>query len=196
MKIAHGHPAKTSVSRLEFLKTTSALAGAAVLCPIGFLRTAWAADLPQAIIIRGHHLFDMLDALGTGKSSHKTLGPVAQKIRANPKVPIKLAVGVDDICAPCEWWDRVKGICTKSLKTYPQDNENSTTSDKNALRVLGMKPGDTMSAADLYRLIRKKITKEVFAGEVCVACRLVNKCKETYEPRIEAAVKALSEPHT
>jgi hypothetical protein len=196
MKIAQGHPAKSSVSRLEFLKTTSTLTGAAVLCPIGFLRTAWAVDLPQVIIIRGHHLFDMLDTLGTGKSSHKTLGPVAQTIRANPKVSIKLVVGVDDICAPCEWWDHAKGICTKSLKTYPQDNENSTTSDRNAIRVLGMKPGDTMSATDLYGLIKAKVTKKVFAEEVCVACRLVNKCKETYEPKIEATVKALAEPHS
>jgi hypothetical protein len=196
MKIAHGHSAKFSVSRLEFLKTTSTLAGAAVFCPLGFLSAACAAEPPQAIVIRGHHLFDMLDALGTGKSSHKTLGPVAQKVRANPKAPIKVVVGVDDICAPCEWWDRAKGICTKSLKTYPQDNENSTTSDKNAIRVLGMKAGDTMSAADLYHLIKTKVTKKVFAEEVCVACRLVNKCKETYEPKIEAAVKALSEPRS
>jgi hypothetical protein len=134
----------------------------------------------------------MLDALGTGKSSHKTLGPVAQKIRANPKRPIKIVIGVDDICAPCEHWDHAKGLCKKSPAKYPQDNENSFTSDKNAIRVLGMKPGDTMNADDLYRLIKTRVTKKVFAEEVCVACRLVNKCKETYEARIEAAVKALA----
>jgi hypothetical protein len=193
MKTANDCSAKLSTSRRDFIKTAYALTGAAVLCPLGFCRIACAAEPSQTIVIRGHHLFDMLDALGTGKSSHKTLGPVAQKIRANPRAPIKVVVGVDDICASCEWWDRAKGICTKSLKTYPQDNENSTTSDKNALRVLGMKPGDAMGAADLYRLIKTKVTKKVFAEEVCVACRLVSKCKETYEPRIEAAVKALSE---
>jgi hypothetical protein len=190
MKTAADRPAKLCATRRDFLKT------AVVLCPIGFRSAARTAEPPQPVVIRGHHLFDMLDALGTGKSSHKTLGPVAQKIRANPKAPIKVVVGVDDICAPCEWWDRAKGICTKSLKTYPQDNENSTTSDKNAIRVLGMKHGNTMSAADLYRLIKAKVTKKVFAEEVCVACRLVNKCKETYEPKIEAAVKALAEPHS
>ncbi|MCX7825689.1 MAG: DUF1284 domain-containing protein [Verrucomicrobiae bacterium] len=190
MKTSHVRFAKLSTTRRNFLKT------AVVFCPLGFRSAALAAEPLQPIVIRGHHLFDMLDALGTGKSSHKTLGPVAQKIRANPKVPIKVVVGVDDICAPCEWWDRAKGICTRNLKTYPQDNENSMTSDKNAIRVLGMKPGDTMSAADLYRLIKSKVTKKVFAEEVCVACRLVNKCKETYEARIEAAVKALAEPHS
>ena len=145
-----------------------------------------------AITIRGHHLFDMLDALGTGKSTHKTLGPVAEKIRANATVAIKVVVGVDDICAPCEWWDRAKAHCTKSLATYPRDNEDSLASDQNAIRVLGMKPGDTMNAKDLYLRIKARVTKKVFAEEVCVACRLVNRCKETYEPRIEAAVKALS----
>ncbi|MCX6906724.1 MAG: DUF1284 domain-containing protein, partial [Verrucomicrobia bacterium] len=167
MKTTNDRPTKSSSSRRDFIKTASALTGAAALCPLGFYRVACAAEPSQAIVIRGHHLFDMLDALGTGKSSHKTLGPVAQKVRANPKAPIKVVVGVDDICAPCEWWDRAKGICTKSLKTYPQDNENSTTSDKNAIRVLGMKAGDTMSAADLYRLIKTKVTKKVFAEEVC-----------------------------
>jgi len=147
-------------------------------------------DALQAVLCA----FDMLDALGTGKSSHKTLGPVAQKIRANPRVPIKVVIGADDICAPCEWWDHEKSLCKKSLDKYPQDNQNSLTSDKNAIRVLGLKPGDVMKADDLYRLIKAKVTKKVFAEEVCVACRLVDTCKETCEPKIEAAVKALSEP--
>jgi hypothetical protein len=144
------------------------------------------------ITIRGHHLFDMLDALGTGKSTHKTLGPVVQKIRASPKTPIKVVIGVDDICNPCEWWDHEKSHCKRSLKEHPQDNQNSLTSDENAIRVLGLKPGDVMNADDLYRLIESKVTKKVFAEEVCVACRLVDKCKEKYEERITAAVKALS----
>lgn len=190
MKPANDHPPTPPTTRRGFLKK------AVALCPLGIYCAAHAAETSQPIAIRGHHLFDMLDALGTGKSTHKTLGPVAQKIRANPNAPIKVVVGVDDICAPCEWWDRAKGLCTKGLKTHPQDNENSTASDKNALRVLGMKPGDTMRAADLYRLIKARVNKKVFAEEVCVACRLVNKCKETYEPKIEAAVKALAGPHS
>jgi hypothetical protein len=188
--------------RRDFLKATSLLAGSALVGALDVPRGE-AAENPTAgpasgaagaVTIRGHHLFDMLDALGTGKSSHKTLGPVAQKIRANPKVPIKLVVGVDDICAPCEWWDHEKSHCKRSLEKYPKDNENSLTSDKNAIRVLGLKPGHQMPADDLYRLIRAKIDKKVFAEQVCVACRLVDKCKETYEPKIDAAVKTLAEP--
>jgi hypothetical protein len=190
MKTADQSFPRHSTTRREFLKTTSTLTGAAVLCPLGLCCVARAAE-GGTIVIRGHHLFDMLDALGTGKSSHKTLGPVAQKVRANPKAPIKVVIGVDDICAPCEWWDHVKAHCKRSLTTHPEDNANSMTSDKNAIRILGMKPGDTMNADDLYRLIKVRVTKKIFAEEVCVACRLVNKCKETYEPRIEAAVKAL-----
>ena len=49
-------------------------------------------------------------------------------------------------------------------------------------------------ADELYRLIRAKVTKKVFAEEVCVACRLVDQCKETYDRKIEAAVKALVIP--
>jgi len=146
----------------------------------------------HVLTIRGHHLFDLLGALGTGKSAHKTLGPVAQKIRANPKVPIKVVVGVDDICSPCKWWDHDRGLCTRGLDKYPEDNQNSSTSDKNAIRTLGLKQGDVMNADELYRLIQRKVTKKVFAEEVCVACRLVDKCKETYEKKIEAVVEALS----
>ncbi len=195
MKTTDQSFSRPSSTRREFLKTTTKLAGAATLCPFVPCCVARAAE-GGTIIIRGHHLFDMLDALGTGKSSHKTLGPVAQKIRANPKGPIKVVIGVDDICAPCEWWDHAKAHCKRSLTTHPQDNENSLASDKNAIRVLGMKPGDAMSADDLYRLIKARVNKKVFAEEVCVACRLVHKCKETYEPRIEAAVKALTGPRS
>jgi len=195
MKTTDEKVPRSFITRREFLKTTSTAAGVAALYPFVPCCVALAAG-GGTITIRGHHLFDMLGALGTGKSSHKTLGPVAQKVRANPKGPIKVVIGVDDICAPCEWWDHTKGHCKKSLTTHPQDNENSLTSDKNAIRVLGMKPGDTMNADDLYRLIKTRVTKKVFAEEVCVACRLVNKCKETYEPKIEAAVKALAGPQS
>lgn len=187
-----------------FLKATCTLAGAGLLGSFDLSCRALAAGgekaagsdaAVQLLTIRGHHLFDMLDAVGTGKSSHKTLGPVAQKMRANPKSSIKVVVGVDDICGPCEWWDHEKGRCKRDLERHPQDNPNSLTSDANAIRVLGMKPGDVRKADQLYRHIQAKVTKKVFAEEVCVACRLVDKCKETYEPKIAAAVKALSQPH-
>lgn len=198
----HGCP-QTCRSRRDFLKATSTLAGSAVFVSLDMGCGALAAESAKAassaaggktLTIRGHHLFDMLDAVGTGKSSHKTLGPVALKVRANPKIPVKVVIGVDDICGPCEWWDREKARCKRSLDKYPQDNQNSLTSDANAIRVLGMKPGGVMKANELYRRIQSKVTKKVFAEEVCVACRLVDKCKETYEPKIEAAVKALSQP--
>lgn len=185
-------------TRREFLKATSILAASAVLASLELDRLALAADdagtNTKMLRIRGHHLFDMLDALGTGKSAHKTLGPVASMIRATPKAPLQLVVGVDDICGPCEWWDHEKGLCKRDLKTHPEDNANSLTSDKNAIRVLGMKPGDTAPAVEVYRQIQAKVTKKVFAEEVCVACRLVNECQKTYEPKIEAAVKALAQP--
>jgi hypothetical protein len=182
------------VSRRCFLKVTSTVVGSAMLCPRA---RCLAADIAagKPIVIRGHHLFDMLDALGTGKSSHKTLGPVAKLIRANPRVPLKIVIGEDDICGPCEWWDHEQGRCKRGVDKYPQDNANSFTSDKNALRVLGLKPGEARNAAELYRLIQAKVDQKVFAEEVCVACRLVNKCKETYEAKIRDAVKALAEPH-
>lgn len=183
-----------SVSRRQFLTITTTVAGAAALgtwetCP------GLEPGPGKPLVIRGHHLFDMLEALGTGKSSHKTLGPVAQKVRANPQVPLKIVVGVDDICSPCEWWDHAKSHCKRSLTKYPQDNANSLTSDANAIRVLGLKAGEVVNADELYRRIRVKVTKRVFAEEVCVACRLVDKCKETYEGKIAAAVEALRTPH-
>ena len=147
----------------------------------------------KTLAIRGHHLFDLLGPLATGESRHKTLGPVAQSIRANPKIPIQVVVGVDDICSPCEWWDHDEDHCTKDLSDHPDENRDMLMSDENAIRVLGLKPGDVMNADDLYRLIRDKVTKKVFAEEVCVACRLVEKCQESYEERIAAARDALSQ---
>lgn len=186
-------------TRREFLRKSSTLAGSAILVSLDLSRLARADEAGKSMLgpakdcytIRGHHLFDMLGALGTGQSTHKTLGPVAMQIRANPKVPILVVVGEDDICAPCEWWDREKGLCKRSLDKYPDDNANSLTSDKNAIRVLGLKPGEEHKADELYRLIQAKVTKKVFAEEVCVACRLVNKCQETYEAKLAAVIKAL-----
>lgn len=179
-------------TRRDFITTGSALV---VLASTGTWGPKVAmADQKNSVVIRGHHLFDMLDALGTGRSAHKTLGPVAMKIRRNPDILITLVVGADDICSPCEWWDHKQSLCTKSLKTYPRDNEESLISDRNALRALGAKTGDMVRAKDLYRLIKAKVNKRVFAEEVCVACRLVDRCKETYEAQIDAAVKALTEP--
>jgi len=146
----------------------------------------------EALTIRGHHLFDMLGALAAGESKHKTLGPVAMQIRANPKVPIKVVIGVDDICAPCEWWDHEKDHCKRNLTDHPDDNQNSLTSDENAIRVLGLQPGDVMNADEFYRMIQEKVDERVFAEEVCVACRLVDKCRETYEQKISDVVTALS----
>ncbi len=100
------------------------------------------------------------------------------------------------LCAPCEWWDHAKGHCKKNLAKYPRDNEEALSSDKNAIRVLNMNPGDMMNADALYRLIQTRVTKKVFAEEVSVDCRLVNECKETYESLIRAAVKSLSKPRS
>jgi hypothetical protein len=194
MKTSCNRLSGLSTTRRKFLKTTATLAGMTMFGHLDPKNVVYAGEKKEIITIRGHHLFDMLDALGTGKSSHKTLGPVAQKIRANPKVPLKIVVGMDDICSPCEWWDHDKMRCKRDMDKYPNDNENSFTSDKNAIRVLGMKEGDVMNADDIYRLIKTKVNQKVFAEEVCVACRVVNNCAKQYEKRIEAAVKALTEP--
>ena len=79
---------------------------------------------------------------------------LVNKIRANPKVSLKLVVGMDDICGLCKWWDHKKGICTRELKTHPEDNANSFTLDKNIIRFLGMEPGDAISAASALRTSR------------------------------------------
>lgn len=193
MKSPDAGSRKSPATRREFLKTASATAGAAALGSAAPRCMAGPAE-SETIVIRAHHLFDMLDALGTGKSSHETLGPVALKIRANPTVPLKIVIGVDDICGPCERWDHERGRCKKNLEKYPRDNEESLSCDRNALRALGMNPGDTINADRLYRRIQARVTRKVFAEQVCVDCRLVDQCQKTYEPMIEAAVRALSAP--
>ena len=144
------------------------------------------------LTIRGHHLFDMLDALATGKSDHKTLAPVAQHIRSHPKTAVKVVIGVDDICSPCEWWDHNRGYCTRNVDEHPQDDGNSGSSDRNAVAALGLSPGDVMNANELYQLIRAKVDERVFAERVCVDCRLVDRCRAHYEERIEDVVRVLT----
>ncbi len=196
----HGHWFARRPCRRDLLKAVSLLAGStglagsfdAICCKAAAGPIVWPESGATGVVtVRGHHLFDMLDALGKGKSAHKTLGPVALRVRANPKGPIKVVVGADDICSPCEWWDHKKSLCTRDLTKFPTDNEDNIACDKNAIRVLGLRPGQSMPADDLYRLIRAKVDKATFAEQVCVACRLVNKCKETYEAQLDVALKAL-----
>ena len=114
------------------------------------------------------------------------------KIRANPKTPLKIVVGSDDICSACEWWNYDKNRCVRNIDKYPQDDADNIEMDKNTIRVLGMKEGDVKNADEIYRLIKTKVTRKVFAEEVCAPCRLVKQCEKVYEERIEAAVKAIS----
>ena len=192
-----------STNRRKFMKTTATLAGMTIFgfSDLHFLKGVEEKremklsnfTKQEAIItIRGHHLFDMLEALRIGKDSHKTLGPIAQKIRANPSTPLKIVIGMDDICSPCEWWDHNKMACIKETVKYPRDNENDFITDKNVIMTLGMKTGDVKNADDIYRLIKTKVTKKVFINEVCVACRLVDECSKAYKGQIAEVVKVLS----
>jgi hypothetical protein len=204
MKPSYNRLSSSSTNRRKFLKTTATLAGMTMLGSLDLhpltdveekreMKSSYIDSKQGAMItIRGHHLFDMLEALRTGKESHKTLGPIAQKIRANPKTPLKIVVGMDDICSPCEWWDHNKMACVRDTEKHPRDNENDFTSDRNVIRMLGMKAGEVMNADDIYRLIKTKVTKKVFIKEVCVACRLVNDCSNAYEQQIEEVIKVLS----
>ena len=144
------------------------------------------------LTIRGHHLFDLLSALATGQSDHKTLGPVAQQIRAHPKTPIMVVIGVDDICSPCQWWCGQKGRCTRELTEHPEDNPSALVSDANALRALGLEPGDVLPADEIFGRIKARVDKHVFAEDVCVACRLVDDCRKTYSSLIDGTVRALA----
>lgn len=105
--------------------------------------------------LRVHHFYDIIRDFGSGKeikahpyghSYHK----VAEKIRKNPHLKIKIVVGVDDVCVGCKFLQN--GKCVDKI-THREDfiskEEFNNYLDKRILQVCLVNEGDILTPIEL-----------------------------------------------
>jgi len=149
------------------------------------------------ITIRGHHLFCLLEPLcgidlpNALFNDHKTLNSVADKILENPGMQIKIIVGPDDICLPCQYWDNAKGYCIKSPEEQPGLYKLRMQLDKASLQSVKIIPGSVFSPIDVYIKIKENVLKDIFQNQICKECPDISSCSERYDEKLRSAIERL-----
>ncbi len=105
------------------------------------------------IEICGHHVFNIIWAYGMGKehlgSKSNHFIKIFREVMATPSVEVKVIVGVDDVCGPCEY--RVNGKCQAYDGTIP---------DRKAIKKLGLETGEVKNWNDLVKLVAVSVKSE------------------------------------
>lgn len=111
----------------------------------------------DAITVRAHHLLCMTCFAG-GEEPEKpidedNLYEVLEKMIRNPDIPVTLVEGCSScmICPPCHAFDPATGHCVTSCGLRDRKKDLDT------FRLLGMRPGDTVPARRLLRLLYERI---------------------------------------
>ena len=112
------------------------------------------ADL---LIIRAHHLLCITCFAGRGNNAvpleEDNLYEAWMKFRKNPDLPVTLVEGPGEccICPPCHSYIPSRGLCVASC--HLRDRKK----DLDTFVALGLNPGDTLPARELYRRIGERI---------------------------------------
>jgi len=121
--------------------------------------------------VRGHHLACVYCYLGSGKQSAEEFFGLAnaipdllERLQGDPDLEITVADDLDEVCDTCPL--RVPTGCARGDDPVAQ-NEKLRSWDRAILQRLGLKTGDTISARQLERAMRKNI-KDI--GEICTNC--------------------------
>lgn len=120
------------------------------------------------LYIRPHHMMCLMCHFGASGFDNRldvdNLHEILVKMRDNPDIPITLSEGCCMICDPCSAYEPERHMC---IWIYTRDQ----LKDLRVLKKLGLKPGDTLPARDLLKLLKERIKTagEVCGKEVCVS---------------------------
>lgn len=108
------------------------------------------------IYIRAHHLLCIVCFVGSETDEpilEDNLYEAWMMFRDNPEIPVTVIEGAEDccICPPCHSFVPERGICV-----YPC-HLRDRKKDLDTMVALGVSPGDTLTARELYKRIYKKI---------------------------------------
>jgi len=118
----------------------------------------------EKLRIRPHHLMCMACSYNGGELNaprpEDTIYEAIKRIQKDPDVEITLVEGCCTLCDPCDGYDPETNRCVHSgglIRDYKKDLD--------VFQKLGLMPGATMKARDLYKLLFERIpsTKEVCA---------------------------------
>jgi len=107
--------------------------------------------------IRGHHPLCVTCFAGRGKNTIPlevdNLMEAWNKFCENPDIPVTLIEGPGEccICPPCYGYDPSRGICV--TVSHIRDRKK----DLDTFAALGVNPGDTLTARELYKRISERI---------------------------------------
>lgn len=108
------------------------------------------------LFVRAHHLLCILCSIGANTDKPKAANntyEVWQKIIDNPDIPITIVEGCSQcmVCRPCNNYRADRSICV-SLSGLRDRLKDLTVFQK-----LGLNPGDTITARQIYKMITEKI---------------------------------------
>jgi hypothetical protein len=113
------------------------------------------------MILRPHHLLDIITGLGNGV--HYTAHPyghsqhlVVARLLADPTLPITFVLGADDICAGCRHLqvDRSCDDVLAQLDPSPSKQVYNDTLDERLFPLLGIHPGDVLPLPDYLERVQ------------------------------------------
>ncbi len=121
--------------------------------------------------IRIHHFFDIIRDFGSGKKivPHQSLHAyhkVAEQIRENPNIELKIVVQSDKVCMGCVYLE--KSICDDTIshrKDFTLKEEFNNYLDKRIIDVCGFEYSEKYSPKLLYKLAYKYIENIEFIYE-------------------------------
>ncbi len=126
------------------------------------------------LAVRPHHLMCLCCGLAGGKNErprpNDTLYELLLRIREDPDIPIMLVEGCCMACECCDGYHPETGRCVHAgglIRDYKKDLD--------VLQKLGLTPGDTMKARELFALLFERITS---TREVCAHGDGVATCNE------------------
>jgi hypothetical protein len=118
----------------------------------------------MAIILRPHHLLDILRDYGYGircephEYGH-ALHVVAERVMADPDREVEFVVAADDICRPCRNL-RADGSCADTMerdgKTVSKQIYNDAL-DRRLWTHLGLEKTNRMTAREFFRLVAERL---------------------------------------
>lgn len=115
----------------------------------------------ERLYIRSHHLFCIMCVYGDGKRTDPleddNLYELFVMMRDNPDIPVTLIEGCCDVCPPCPAYYAPGNLC---MHSHTRDQFK----DLKTFQMLGLAPGDTLPARELWRLVYERFAT---TAEVC-----------------------------
>ena len=141
-------------------------------------------DMEQVIRIKPHHLVDIVTSIGAGKTTFQphpyghAVHTVSERVWADRDALLEMALGADDICAPCV--HNAEGLCEDTIDTSFRPGAPSLKREWNLMidlrwcKRLGLSEGDRVTArafcerlsalagdlTDIYREVPAEMTVE------------------------------------